>query len=297
MIAVAERIRRRWFPAALVGFALLFAVLLAYLISQIGAASTQLNGLRTQQTAQAKTISDLGAALGTAEQQLKQHGITPLPPPPQQIIEQGAAGPPGPGPSDAQVLAAVTLYLQAHPLPTAPPPSAAVIAAAVADYLKANPPAAGKDGAPGAAASSAQVADAVAAYLAAHPPAAGPTGPQGPAGVQGEPGAVGPSGPAGPAGKDGEQGTTGAPGPACPSGYSPTPETVNGHNAVVCEQPTSPPSTSPPAPAPSSPATASTAAARAPSKAPKPAKPTPTPAPSGLAFVFGMPLLPWDRLR
>jgi hypothetical protein len=272
--AAVERVKRHGVQGVEMLLAILVALLLWFLISRISTASSQLNGLRTQQTGQAKTISDLGAALGTAEQQLTQHGIKPLPPPPGVIIQQGTAGPPGPGPSDAQVLVAVTQYLTAHPLPTAPPPTDAQIAAVVAAYLKANPVAPGKDGAPGPGPTDAQVATAVAAYLAANPP---PTGPQGVAGQPGAAGPTGAAGEAGAAGKDGEtgaagptgaQGEQGAPGPACPSGYSPTPETVNGHQAVVCEQPaptpppspsptgatTTPPSGGPPTPASPSPA-------------------------------------------
>lgn len=230
-----------------------FLLLGGYMLERLSAAGNQLDELRAQQIAQSRVISDLSSGLGTAEQQLTQHGIKPLPPPPGVIIQQGAAGPPGPGPSDAQVLVAVTQYLTVHPLPTAPPPTDAQIAAVVAAYLKANPATPGKDGTAGASATNAQVATAVATYLAANPPAAGPQGvagqpgPPGPTGAPGEPGAAGAVGPAGPAGKDGASGAPGASGPACPSGYSPTPETINAHQALVCEQPTTPPPpTSPP---------------------------------------------------
>jgi hypothetical protein len=239
--AAIEGVRRRWFAAAMLLPAVLVVTLLVFLFSLVFSANSQL-------AAQKKTISDLALGLGAAEQQLTQHGIVPLPPPPQTIIQQGAAGPPGPGPSDAQVLIAVTAYLQAHPLPTAPPPTTAQIAAVVADYLKANPPAPGRDGTPGAAATDAQVANAVATYLAAHPPAAGPTGPAGPSGSQGPPGSAGASGEPGASGAPGQPGASGAPGspgPACPSGYTPTPEKVNGRDAIVCESPA-------PSPTPSS---------------------------------------------
>jgi Collagen triple helix repeat (20 copies) len=283
--AAVERVRRRWFQGVELLLVVAGGVLLWFLISQVSTASSQLNGLRTNQTAQAKTISDLGAALGAAEQQLTQHGIKPLPPPPGVIIQQGTAGPPGPGPSDAQVLVAVTQYLTVHPLPTAAAPSQAQIAAVVAEYLKANPPAAGKDGAPGAAASNAQVANAVAVYLAAHPPASGKDGKDG---KDGEPGASGASGVSedpgaqGAPGKDGEpgrDGVPGSPGPACPDGYSPTPETVNGHAAVVCEEPSSTPA---PTPSPTATGTPS---------GPVPSSPG-VPAPSALA----LPLLSWLTL-
>lgn len=244
----------RWWPILMAFFGLCFVLLGWFVIDKLHAASDQLDGLRAQQTSMNKVVSDLSAGLSTANQQLQQHGIKPLAPPPQQIIEQGAAGPPGPGPSDAQVLAAVTLYLEAHPLPSAPPPSAQQISDAVAGFMKANPVPAGKDGSP---ATDAQVAAAVASYVAAHPPADGAPGPAGPTGPAGT-GVPGPAGPSGPAGKDGESitgppGPSGPAGPACPSGYTPTPEKINGNNAVVCEQTTPPPTS---APGPSSPSPA-----------------------------------------
>jgi hypothetical protein len=279
--AAVGKLRKHWFQGVELLLALAAGILLWFLISRISMASSQLDGLRTQQTVQAKTISDLGAALGTAEQQLTQHGIKPLAPPPQQIIQQGSIGPQGPGPSDAQVLAAVTAYLTVHPLPAAPPPSSAQIADAVAMYLRTNPVLPGRDGTPGAGPSSAQVAEAVAAYLAANPPAAGPSGPPGQAGPSGAPGASGADGKdgkdgavgtQGPAGKDGPNGAAGPAGPACPSGYTQTPETINGHQAVVCEQAASP------SPSPSGPA---------------------SPSPAGLAIpaLFGWLTIPRDQRR
>lgn len=257
MRALVETTRSRSLVLIAVLLGAGFLLLGAFMLERLSAAGDQLDGLRAQQTDQSKIIGNLSSGLTTAEQQLAQHGIKPLPPPPAQIIQQGAVGPPGPGPSDAQVLEAVTQYLTAHPLPTAPPPGPQEIAATVAEYLKANPVLPGKDGAPGLGASDGQVANAVATYLEVHPPAdgtpgpAGPSGPSGPAGI-GEPG---PAGPSGPVGKDGEQGSPGPAGPACPSGYSQAPETVNGHQAVVCEATPTPPTSSPPS-SPASPSPA-----------------------------------------
>ena len=197
-------LRIRWMSVVTGVLGLGFILLGWYLINRLTAAAGELDTLRAQQTSQSKVISDLSLGLSAAEQQLTQHGIRPLPPPPQTIIEQGAAGPPGPGPSDAQVLTAVTAYLQGHPVPAGPGPTAAAVAAAVSAYLTANPPS------PGPGPSEAQVADAVTTYLAAHPAPAGPTG------------AAGPAGPAGDAGPPGPQGPAGATGPAgsAPAGWS-----------------------------------------------------------------------------
>lgn len=223
----------RWWGATLALGAVVLAALTVFLLLKVSTAASELDSLRAQQVSQDKVVGDLSTGLSMAESQLRQHGIEPVPPPPQTIIEQGATGPQGPGPSDAQVATAVAAYLLAHPAPAGPPPSVGVVSAAVAQYLQANPPAAGKDGVPGAGPSDAQVAAAVAAYMSQHPAPAGPAGPQGVAG------------PAGPAGPAGEEGPAGAPGPACPSGYVLTQESVNGHQALVCEaQPSPSPSAS-----------------------------------------------------
>jgi len=171
-----------------------------FLMVKVSSASSQLDALRTQQSAQSQVIGDLSSGLSTAESQLKDHGIKPLAPPPQQIIEKGQAGPAG---------------VQGAQGPAGLP----------------GPP--GLSGVPGSAGPS------------------GPSGPPGPSGASGAPGADGAAGPPGPAGPPGAPGANGSPGPACPTGYTPQPETINGHQAVVCEEPPSPsssPSDSPPLP-------------------------------------------------
>lgn len=150
---------------------------------------------------------------------------------------EGPAGPPGPGPSDAQVYAAVADYFVDNPI-TAEGPSSAEIAAAVAEYLRDFPPGPTPE----------QVSAAVADYLTAHPPAAGEDG------EDGAPGAAGPSGPPGPQGETGpapsaeaiaaevEQFMTENPlPPSCPAGYEFTAATLltlNGPplEAVVCAE-------------------------------------------------------------
>lgn len=102
---------------------------------------------------------------------------------------EGPAGPPGPGPSDSQVYAAVAAYLADNPV-TAEGPSSAEIATAVANYLRDYPPGPTPE----------QVSAAVAAYLTENPPAAGEDGTNG---ADGADGATGPPGPAGPQGDPG----------------------------------------------------------------------------------------------
>lgn len=214
--------------------ALGFVILGVFLVERLGAAGTQLTSVRAQLASQGQVVQNLAGGLALTEQQLTAHGIKPVPPPPQTIIQQGAAGPPGPGPTDTQVYTAVMAYLKANP-PAAGP---------------AGP--AGAPGKDGAAPSTEQIAAAAARYFAANPPAAGATGPPGPAGVAGPAGVTGDAGPAGPAGAPGTAGPAGAPGPACPTDYTPQPETINGHQALVCEseQPPSNSSPNPPGPSP-----------------------------------------------
>lgn len=215
------------------------------LSSQVQALTTQIRVLTTQQTA-------LASNLDSAQQQLKQHGIKPDQPPPAKIIaESGPPGPQGPGPSDAQVQTAVQAYLVAHPI-AGQPPTDTQVAAVVAVYMTQHPApsgAAGPTGAQGPPPSDAQIAAAVAAWEQTHPAPSGPPGPPGPTGV----GETGPQGPQGEPGSAGPSGPAGSPGPACPSGYEPAQETINGHDAIVCEQTPSP---SPSSPTPSGTATA-----------------------------------------
>jgi hypothetical protein len=220
--------RRHWWTVAVAAVVAIVLAVMLVMLFQISAASRQLDDLRTQQTLQAKVVSDLSTNLAGAQEQLKQHGIKPSQPPPAQIIAQagppGAVGPQGPGPSDAQVQAAVQAYLSAHPI-AGQPPTQDQVAAVVAVYMAQHPPAAGSPGATGAVGptgvtgpgpSDAQIAAAVAVWESAHPVVA-PSGPAGPSGPQG---ATGPSGigQTGPAGPQGSQGVPGIPGPTGASG-------------------------------------------------------------------------------
>lgn len=181
-------------------------------------ANSRFNALRAEEKRQEQNVTALSSYLADTESVLKAHNYSPVPPPPEKII-QGPAGPAGPGPSDAQVAAAVAAYLQQHPI-AGQPPTTDQVAAVVAVYLAQHPPAAGKTG-PGP--SDTQIQAAVAVWETAHPTTApsgppGPTGPPGPAGASGVSGAAGPSGAAGAQGSRGPSGPSGASGPA-PSGW------------------------------------------------------------------------------
>lgn len=240
-----------------------------------------------QQQAQ---ITALSGGLSTAEAQLRQHGISPIPKAPSVIVSE-VAGPPGPGPSDSQVQSAVDSYLLAHP-PTANVDPAA-LAVTVDAYLSEHPPS------PGPPPPTAEVAADVASYLQANPPPSGPAGPQGSPGV----GEQGPAGPAGP------QGDPGRP----PAGWAWTDLQGNTYNCVQDDQTPAPhytctlqappsPSATPSAPTasttPTNAATATSAAtpaghgnqggqggtdtvADAPLRQPCTPTPTPSPTPTG----------------
>ncbi|NUU21590.1 MAG: hypothetical protein HOV68_08760 [Streptomycetaceae bacterium] len=85
--------------------------------------------------------------------------------------DTGATGAQGPGPTDAQVYAAVALYMSGRDLV-----DPADLAAAVADYIAEHPPADGADAPP---VSGEQILAAVASYLAANPPPKGDPGEDG----------------------------------------------------------------------------------------------------------------------
>ncbi len=270
---------RAWLPQlSAVVFILLVAAVLAKLWSQSGQ-------LDRQQTA----IDRLSGGLETTRAQLEQHGIKPVAPPPQELVT-GAAGPPGPGPSDAQVAAAVDVYLAGHP-PTASA-STEQLTTVVAAYLTLHPPA------PGAPASDAQVATAVSAYMAAHP---APSGPPGPSGAPG----VGETGPAGPPGQDGAAGSppagwswtdpSGVTYDCAPDGQQPGPH----YTCTARPTPSASPSESPSL-AQSPPPTAQPTVGmhHAPTHAASPTPPTPTrpsPGPSQPDLPLALSAALWDR--
>jgi hypothetical protein len=264
---MGEKIRSRGPRASAWVLALLAVLVLVWMVTRLGAASSQLDAQRQQLGAQNAAIAQLAAGLGTTEQQLKEHGISPSAAPPGQIL-QGATGPAGPGPSDAQVQVAVDGYLLAHP-PSAVVP-AAQVEADVTAYLALHPPA------PGPPPSDAQVAAAVAAYMSAHP---APSGPPGSPGPQGSPG-VGQQGPAGPAGAAGQSGAAGSP----PAGWTWTDPSGVSYDCAPDGQAPGPHYTCTARPSPSASASVSPSpSASAPPTAAVAPSPTPSPTGSGTA--------------
>jgi hypothetical protein len=242
--------RARVVTGVVVFLVLAVVMLLVFLILELGRASNQIQGLNQGDQSRDRAITALAGEVDTARAQIKALGGTPNVPPPQVVIS-GAAGPQGlqgPGPSDAQVQAAVDVYLGQHP-PSGTVPTA-VVDAAVTVYLTAHPPA------PGPPPSDAQVAAAVAAYMAANPAPSGPPGPQG------QPG-VGQTGPAGAPGKDGAPGSP-------PAGWTWTDPSGTTYNCVpdgqtpaphyTCAAPSPSPSASSPSSSPPPSPTASAAA-------------------------------------
>jgi hypothetical protein len=152
--------------------------------------------------------------------QVKALGATPI----VQPAQPAPSGPtviqtvpiPGPGPTQAQIDAAVAAYIAAHPPAAGKNATPAMIATAVAEYLTANPPTPGRpptvqeiataaanwftshasefQGPPGKAATDAQAVAAIDAYCSAHAKCAGPPGATG---AKGDSGPQGPQGPQG----------------------------------------------------------------------------------------------------
>jgi hypothetical protein len=141
-------------------------------------------------------------AIEALASQVRDLGGTPVvSPTPLPTAVTGAAGPPGPGPTDAQIALAVGAYCDTHGdckgTPSRTEVAAAVkafCASGVCDGSRGPSGASGQPGATGAQGpgpTDAQIADAVAAYCSAHNQCtgpAGPSGPPGPSGASGEPG-------------------------------------------------------------------------------------------------------------
>lgn len=142
-------------------------------------------------------------AVSTANARLSDHGIPTVEVPtsaaaPTATVTvsgpQGDTGSSGPGPSEAQVAAAVASYCGSHTC--SEPPSSSDVAEAVAGYCAAHAGCIGAPGPQGAAGQNAttdQIATAVQAYCSANNSCQGPTGGQGPPGGQGATGPMIPS--------------------------------------------------------------------------------------------------------
>lgn len=163
-------------------WAVALAVALIAIVVTWGATEVKRQGDRLDE--QSEVVDVLAQALSDEQSAAEARGDEPVAPDAEDLIDdpdyEGVPGPPGPGPSDAQVYAAVSDYLRDNPV-TPEGPSEAEIVAAVANYLVEFPPGPTPE----------QVSAAVAAYVTANPPTDGKDGADGapgPAGAQGDPG-------------------------------------------------------------------------------------------------------------
>jgi hypothetical protein len=196
------RATNRMVAIAWVIVALLAVLILTWLVVTVVSQSDQIHEQQVTNAAQDQ-------ALAEANRRLTQAGEQPVTTPP--AGPPGAVGERGPGPSDAQVAAAVASYCQVSRSCGGKLPTAQQVAAAVSSYCRGGacvghagpagrPGVAGAAGAPGSpgetgpAPTTAEIAAAVTAYCSG----GRCTGPTGPAGSTGS------TGPAGPAGRDGE---------------------------------------------------------------------------------------------
>lgn len=231
----------RWVPWV-IAVAVLAAIALGW--SLAGTASTAVDDKAAAENSRDATAQQAGtladqvaqacAAGGTAAEELNRVGAcqqarqvqadpTPIP------------GPRGPGPTVAEIQAAVASYLAANPPPAGRAPTAAEVSAAVAQYLTANPPE------PGRAPTAAEISSAVAVYFAANPPRDGADGQNGrPPTAEEIQAAVDSYLAAHPP----AQGPAGPPGPTCPTGSSLQTVTYAGgqvgKGCVLDEQPAPP---------------------------------------------------------
>jgi hypothetical protein len=210
-----------------------FAVLLlciagavAYFGLRFSAVNTHAQEQDQRITRLVDTGNDAAAQAQQLASQVRALGATPVVQPP----APAPAGPtivtaapiPGPGPTQAQIDAAVAAYLVAHPPAAGKSATPEMVATAVGEYLAAHPPE------PGQPPTAQEIATAAANYLTAHsaefqgPAGKNATDTQVAAAVDaycsthgscaGKPGATGAKG-------DTVQGPRGPAGPTCPPGY------------------------------------------------------------------------------
>lgn len=204
----SERKNKRLFRAGVI------AILIAFLLAFIGYVA--------QSYYRGEALSRVGTALNEQRDQLlrcsdvpkneraKAGCETPVAPKAQDIIDNaegpiqpiekigptGEQGQPGPGPSTAQVRAAINVYCSSG-VCNGDRPTAAQVSNAVAAYCDERGDCAGmngSDGNDGPGPSAAQIASAVSEFCAARDNCQGPQGATGDTGSRGEQGAQGPSG-------------------------------------------------------------------------------------------------------
>jgi hypothetical protein len=197
-----------------------------------GAVQTGRNAERINQ--QDEQIGALSQALTDEQSNAEAEGITPVAPPPDDLIEdpgeytgpQGPSGPPGPGPTEAEIAAEVAGYFESHPL--LGQPTAAELAAAVASYLADHPAEVPDD----------RLYEAMAAYFEANPPPAGQDGADGEDGADGVQGDPGPPPTRAEIQEAVEAYMAEHPLPMCPEGFAPEAHTVvtdsGPIDAVIC---------------------------------------------------------------
>lgn len=175
MVEHVRRIRRN---AGVVALSVVFIVLAVFVVSAVNDLKRDNQALRQD----SQSLRRDGLALAD---QVRGLGATPVvTPQPGATGATGATGKRGVGPTQAQVAAAVSEYLRAHPPPRGRAPTMAELLTAVTGYLQEHPPAAGPSGAAGQDGTNGrdgvdgkdgppptaeQIRAAVEEYLAAHP--------------------------------------------------------------------------------------------------------------------------------
>lgn len=144
------RLRRwDWKGAAIIGGGVVVALLISWVLYAQASQRAQIDGLSRALAAQCRQTKKLGASCVARPPA----SVRANPAKPTQAVP-GPSGPQGPGPTDAQVYAAVAAYFRAHPVTNNTPPSPAVVQRYVDRYLAAHPAPSGPPGSPGATGSA-----------------------------------------------------------------------------------------------------------------------------------------------
>lgn len=212
-----------------VGIVVGVALIVASVMLGLGYSETaqQVDELRQQSASNAGAAEDAVDAAQALAEQVRSLGQTPVVEPDRLRSAQGERGRRGPGPTQAQVAAAVAAYCAGGEC-AGPGPTPEQVAAAVEAYC-ADDRCRGEQGDEGQAAegpSPDDIADAVAAYCAQRDQCRGPRGEQGAVGAEGE---------------------RGPPGGTCPDGQTRQPYTYpDGRDGSRCVAPPPEPGEQPP---------------------------------------------------